>query len=281
MANNAQNDKITLPSIMIIPGLNQYQNLDDLDKLPFNLKVGMATVNDAFKNYGFDTKDFEAAYDKVRADLQINPCDQCELTELLFNSSAADVIVELDLEYIETEHGNKVTVIVKANHFSTATSLASEVCESNYFRTTDVSALTKSAINQINNEDEKGNELSYIDHFMLEIIDYLERCMVDGARAEMQFIIGEGSNLTMDSKISQAGDQRLKYVIEDWIEANSKNGRYSISNQTINQLMVDEFRYECDSKPSRVERKLVRFFDGLDMKIEIKRNRASIYIKIL
>ncbi|MCL6265060.1 DUF6175 family protein [Flagellimonas myxillae] len=279
-AQDKKSDRIILPSIMILPGKKAFKNLND-NKIPFNLKVGMAAVNDAFKNFGFDTKDFEAAYNQLLRTGKLKDCDRCEPLELLFDQAVADVLVELEMEYVETPHGNKVTVIVEAYHYSSSTSWASEVCESRYIRSPDISALTKNAINMVNYADKKGNDLSYIDHFMLEIVDYLDRCVEFGSIANIEFTIDSAADCDMNCKIPEADNARLKYVIEDWLEANAKDGYYRIQTSTANQLTVDEFRYECNMRTSRIERKLTRFFDDLGLDFEIKTGRSSIFVKIL
>tara|TARA_R110000764_G_scaffold26019_1_gene62059 strand:- start:12633 stop:13520 length:888 start_codon:yes stop_codon:yes gene_type:complete len=273
------NERLVLPSIMIAPGEKAYKNIID-NKIPFNLKAGMATVNDAFKNFGFDTKDFEAAFNKLMRDGKLDECSQCSLTEMLFEDAVADVLVELEFEYVETAHGNKVTVIVEAIHFSSATSWASEVCESNYFNTTDITALTKSAINQMAYEDEEGNDVSYIEHFMQEIVDYLEKCSEYGAIADIRFTISGDSDCNMDCKLPQASNTRLKYVLEDWIEETSKDGYYKIKSQSENQLIVEEYRYECNSRTSKIERQLSRFLDELELDFKVKTSRATLYVEL-
>lgn len=274
------NDKLILPSIMILPGKKAFKNISS-NEIPFNIKAGMATVNDAFKNFGFDTKDFEAAYNKLIRDGKLDDCDQCDLTEMLFDDAAADVLVELESEFVQTPNGNKVTVIVEAYHFSSATSWGSEVCESNYFRGAPVTDLTKSAINMYAYQDEEGEDLSYIDHFMFEIVDYLERCKEYGAIADMRFTIDADAECDMDCQLPQADNTRLKYVIEDWLEETAKDGYYKIKSTSKNQLIVEEYRYDCDSRPSRIERKLTRFFDELGLEFEVKTGRSTLYVTIL
>lgn len=273
------NERLVLPSIMIAPGEKAFKNIID-NKIPFNLKAGMATVNDAFKNFGFDTKDFEAAFNKLMRDGKLDDCSQCGLTEMLLEDAVAEVLVELELEYIETPGGNKVSVIVEAFHSSSTLLWASEVCESNPFYTSDVTALTKSAINQIAYEDKEGNDISYIEHFMHEIVDYLERCMEDGAIADIRFTISEDSDCNMDCKLPQADNTRLKYVLEDWLEETSKNGYYKLKSDSENQLIVEEYRYECNSRPSKVARQLSRFLDELELEFKMKTSRNSIYVEL-
>lgn len=274
---DAKGKVANLPSIMILPGKAEYKDVKNID-IPFNLKVGMATVNDAMKNFGFDTKDFEASYAKLRRDGKLDDCDTCDIKDLFFQEATADVLVELEFEYIETADGNKVTVIVEAFHFSTSTSWASEVCESNYFRTPDVSALTKSAINMINYEDEDGNEVSYIEHFMFEIVDYLDKCIVSGAIADIRFTVDSDSGCDMNCKID---DKRLKYLLEDWLEETAKEGKYRIQSSSDNQLIVDEYRYDCDKLPSRIGRKLSEFLDDLDIEFNLTRSKSTLYVTLI
>lgn len=276
-AQNEGVDRTILPSIMILPGKSEYKDVRNIE-IPFNLKVGMATVNDAMKNFGFDTKDFEASYAKLRRDGKLDDCDTCDIKDLFFQEATADVLVELEFEYIKTPDGNKVTVIVEAFHFSTSTSWASEVCESNYFRTPDISALTKSAINMINYEDDDGNELSYIDNFMLEIVNYLDNCMVSGAIADIRFTMDSGSGCDMNCKVN---DKRLKYLLEDWVEKTAKDGEYKIQSESDNQLIVDEYRYDCDKLPSRIGRKLSRFLDELNIEFNLTRSRSTLYVTLI
>lgn len=272
-------ERLVLPSIMIAPGEKAYKNIID-NKIPFNLKAGMATVNDAFKNFGFDTKDFEAAFNKLMRDGKLDECSQCDRTEMLFEDAVADVLVELELEYVETPGGNKVSVIVEAFHFSSSLFWASEVCESNPYYTTDVTALTKSAINQIAYEDKEGNDMSYIENFMQEIVISLEKCREDGAIADIRFTVNEDSDCNMDCKLPQADNTRLKYVLEDWVEETSKNGYYKLKSDSENQLIVEVYKYECNSRPSKVARQLSRFLDELELEFKMKTSRNSIYVEL-
>lgn len=279
-AQAKRNDRIILPSIMILPGKSEYKDVKNID-VPFNLKVGMATVNDAMKDFGFDTKDFEASYAKLRRDGKLDDCDACELRDLFFAEATADVLVELEFEYIQTPAGNKVTVLVEAFHFSTSTSWASEACESNYFRGGAPSELTKAAINMRNYVDDEGNDLSYIDKFMLEIVNFLERCQEFGAIADIRFTVDTDSEHNMNGKLPQSGDKRMKYVLENWLEKTAKDGYYRIQSVSDYQMIVDEYRYDCNRRPSRIERKLSEFLDELGIEFKITRSRSTLYVMIL
>lgn len=273
----AQSTIEKLPSIMILPGKSEYKNVGNIE-IPFNLKVGMATVNDAMKDYGFDTKDFEASYAKLRRDGKLDECDACELKELFFSEATADVLVELEFEYVKTAAGNKVTVIVEAFHFSTSTSWASEVCESNYMRFDDVSALTKAAINMRSYMDDKGNPVSYIEKFMMEIVGYLESCQLNGAIADIRVSIDQDAGCDFDCKIN---DTRIKYILEDWAEENAKNGDYNIQSASNNQMIFDVFKYDCYKNPTVVGRKLSRFLDELGLEFNLTQSRSTIYVNLL
>lgn len=271
------NRNTVLPSIMILPGKSEFKDVKNIE-IPFNLKVGMATVNDAMKNFGFDTKDFEASYNKLRRDGKLDGCETCELRELFFAEATADVLVELEFEYVETANGNKVTVIVEAFHFSTSTSWGSEVCESNYMYTNDISSLTKAAINMRNYVDDEGNDLSYIDHFMFEIIEYLDKCSDFGAVADLRISIDSDAGCDFNCKLN---DTRLKYLLEDWAETNAKNGDYNIQSASDFQIIFDVFKYDCDKKPTAVGRKLSRFLDELGLEFNLTQSRSTIYVTLL
>ena len=280
MAQKVAHDDVILPSVMIIPRVKEGQDIRTLVDISPSIRVGMAAVNDAFTNYGFDTKDFESAFKKLMREMEVNPCDQCGMVELLFNSAAADVLVEVDLQYVPSAAGNKARLIVEANHYSTALSVASEICESNMFYTEDIGALTQSALKKTKFTDAAGTRFSCADEFMKELIRFQKKLCIKGAVAELQFKIGSDSEYTMDSRIEYADDERLKYVLEDWMEENAFKGGYKIANQTDYQMMVEEYRYPCDMRDSKIERQLDRFFDDLGMEVSFKRDRGALYVTI-
>ena len=266
-----------LPSILILPARSEYKDIRNIE-IPFDLKAGMASVNDAMKNFGFDTKDFKASYAKLQRDGKLDDCEACDLKELFFQEATADVMVEVDSEFVESGQGNKVTVIVTAFHFSTATSWASEVCESNRFIGAGVTELTKSAINMINYVDDLGNDISYIDHFMLEIVDYLEGCIDQGAIADIRVTIDPSAGCDFNCKFE---DARLKYQLEDWVEAFALNGVYNLQSATDNQMIFDEVRYDCGKQPTYVGRKLSRYLDEQGFGFKLTQSRSTIYVTLL
>lgn len=280
VGQNIAHDDVILPSVMIIPRVKEGQDIRTLVDYSDDIRVAMAAVNDAFTNYGFQTKDFESAFKKLMREMEVNPCDQCGMVELLFNSAAADVLVEVDLQRVFSSAGNKVRLIVEANHYSTALSVASEICESNMFYTNDIGALTQSALKMTKFTDANGTRFSCSDEFMKEIIRFIKRSCQQGSVADIQFKIGSDSEYTMDSRIEYADDERLKYVLEDWMERTAMNGDYKIANQTDYQMMVEAYHYPCTMRDSKIERKLDRFFDDLGMDVSFTRDRGALYITI-
>ncbi|MEO0570209.1 MAG: DUF6175 family protein [Bacteroidota bacterium] len=279
-AQKVNHDDVILPSVMIIPRVNEGQDIRKMVDLSPDVRVGMAAVNDAFTNYGFDTKDFESAFKKLMREMEVNPCDQCGMVELLFNSAAADVLVEVDFQYVPSAAGNKVRLIVEANHYSTALSVASEICESNMMYVEDRGALAQAALKKTKFRDAAGTRFSCADEFMKELIRFQKKLCIKGAVADLQFKIGSDSEYTMDSRVEYADDERLKYVLEDWLEENAFKGGYKIANQTDYQMMVEEYRYPCTMRDSKIERQLDRFFDDLEMEVSFKRDRGALYVTI-
>ena len=85
----------------------------------------------------------------------------------------------------------------------------------------------------------------------------------------------------MDAKVLNMDNTRLGFVIEDWLEETALYGVYKIDNATDYQLMVDDYRYECTSTTRKVQRKLTRFFDKIEIQVQINNNQNVLYVTIL
>jgi len=90
----------------------------------------------------------------------------------------------------------------------------------------------------------------------------------------------------MDDKISSKGE-KLKYVIEDWLEETSLKNYYVITSVTATKLLVEDYRYpvrdpkNCTNLTARkIERKLDRFFDSIDLPVKFDNSRGTIYVTI-
>jgi hypothetical protein len=86
----------------------------------------------------------------------------------------------------------------------------------------------------------------------------------------------------------QSQKEKLKYVIEDWLERTAFKNYYVITFVTETKLMVQDYRYpvrnpkNCTNMTSRkIERNLERFFDKIRVPVKFVNSRGTIYINIL
>ncbi|MDO5969643.1 DUF6175 family protein [Flavivirga aquimarina] len=271
-----QRDKEVLPSIMVIPRANENEDIRTLvDNEPV-IRVGIASIKDGFDQYGYDTKDFEALFKRIISDPKVQHLSKDKFRDLLIRNITTDVVVELDLMYVESNAGNLVRIILEANEVSSANSLGTKTCESNMFYTKDVGSLTMSAMNQ-----DYGKDDSCFDSFMKEIITKWNKQYEDGKTAVIDFSFDKNSKLTMDSKIASKDNDRLKFIIEDWLTETAHEHYVKIDKVNEFNLYVGEYRYSYMHTTRNIERDIYRLFDKLEIEIKIKNNGESLYVKVL
>lgn len=269
-------DKEVLPSIMVIPRANEKEDIRTfLDNNPI-LRIGIASVKDGFDQYGYVTKDFEGLFKRIITDSKVQGISKKAFRDLLLKNITTDVVIELDLMYVESNTGNLVRIILEANEVSSANSLSTKTCESNMFYTKDVGRLTISAMNQ-----DYGNESTCFDSFMKEILLKWNKQYEDGKTATIDFSFGENSKLTMGSKIASKDNERLKFVIEDWLTETAYENYVKIDRVTESNLYVEAYRYSYMETSRNIERHLYRLFDTLKIDIKISNKGESLYVKIL
>lgn len=275
VSTNAQNNEV-LPSIMVVPRVKADQDLRKLvDESP-TIRIGMASIKNGFDQFGYTTKDFETVLKRAMTDPKVWEYSRDDFKKKLFRTISTDIIVEIDIVYIKSNAGNSVRAILEANEISTANSLASITCESNMFYTNDIASLTLSAMNQ--SESDKN---SCFDNFMKEIILKWNKQYEEGKIVVIDFSFDKNSKLTMDSKLTLKDNERLKFLIEDWLNNTSYNNYVKISQVTESNIYVEEYKYTYTQTARTVERNLYRFFDKLKIDVKIVNNGDSIYVKIL
>lgn len=274
-STNAQNSEV-LPSIMVVPRVKANQDIRKLvDESP-TIRVGMASIKDGFDQFGYTTKDFETVLKRAMTDPKVWEYSREDFKKKLFRTISTDIIAEIDIVYIKSNSGNAVRAILEANEVSTSNSLASKICESNKFYTNDIASLTLNAMNQTGN-----GESSCFDDFMKEIILKWNKQYEGGKIVVIDFSFDKNSKLTMDSKLASKDNERLKFLIEDWLNDTSYNNYVKISQVTESNIYVEEYKHSFTQTARNIERNLYRFFDKLEVDIKIVNNGDSIYVKIL
>lgn len=274
-STNAQNHEV-LPSIMVVPRVKANQDLRKLVDNSPTIRAGMASIKDGFDLFGYTTKDFETVLKRAMTDPKVWEYSREDFKKKLFRTISTDIIVEMDIVYIKSNAGNSVRAILEANEVSTANSLASKTCESNMFYTNDIASLTLSAMKQSGD-----GESSCFDDFMKEIILKWNKQYEDGKIVVIDFSFDKNSKMTMDSKLASKDNERLKFLIEDWLNDTSYNNYIKISQVTESNIYVEEYKYAYTQTARNIERNLYRFFDKLEVAVKIVNNGNSIYVKIL
>jgi len=258
-----QNTEI-LPSIVVIPRINSTEHIKTKIENNPSIRVGIAAIKKGFDEYGYVTKDFESLSAKTN------------LQDYITKHHISDIVVELDIIFDKHSSGNSVRIILEAFEVTTSNSLSSITCESNKFYTEDVSILTLNAMSQKGN-----NELSCFDNFMKDILVSWNNQYEKGKNAIIQFTVGPNSKFTMNSKIKVKNDERLKFIIEDWLIETAFDNYAKISSSTEHKILVDEYRYPYLETVRKIERNLYKLFDGLGLEVKIESKRDAISVTVL
>jgi len=273
-------------SVMVLPRTVQGEDLRTImDEQP-EIRVAISKVKERFDRRGFTTLDFETYLKALIRDETATKDNQTEFKNRVFRNIGSDIIVELDIIPDNHSSGNLVRVILEGNVTDNGQSLASLTCESNRFRTTDTTALIGSALRK-GVKDEENNSTECIEVF-LDTVDEKWKAMWDvGKSVKMEFSLSDDAGIGMDDEVPGQGE-KLKYLIEDWLEETSFGNYYVVTVVTATKLLVEDYRYpvrdpkNCTNMtPRKIERKLDRFFDKIDVPVKFDNSRGTIYITIL
>lgn len=270
------------PSIMVLPRTARGEDLRTImDEQP-EVRVGISKVKEGFDNRGYTTLDFETLLKALIRDETVTKDDQTEFKNRIFRNISSDIVVELDIIMDKSNNGNLARVVLEANVTDNGQSMASKTCESNRFYTPDDIALISAAL-----KDGDDNDLECLDAFLNTMNDKWKEVREKGKSVKMEFSLSEDSEMTMNSDVPSKGE-KLKYVIEDWLEETAYKNYYVVTFVTETKLMVEDYRYpvrdpkNCSNMTARkIERKLERFFDKIDVPIKFNNSRGTIYITIL
>ncbi|MDC6366666.1 MULTISPECIES: DUF6175 family protein [Flavobacteriaceae] len=287
---NAQKDchevNTVQPSIMVLPRTVKGEDLRTImDEQP-EIRVAISKVKQAFDNRGYTTLDFETTLKALIRDETVTKDSQTEFKNRIFRNIPADIVVEIDVIIskimVRGKENHRATLILEANVTDNGNSMASVPIEGNLFYTPDKILLIGSALKKEND----NNEL-LLDEFLRKMNEKWAEMREKGKTVKMEFSLSEDAGITMDDDVPSKGE-KLKYVIEDWLEETAYKNYYAITFVTAAKLMVEDYRYpvrdpkNCSNMTARkIERKLDRFFDKIDIPVKFNNSRGTIYITIL
>ena len=288
LAAQSDCDVLTVqPSIMVLPRTNEGENLRTImDEQP-EVRVAISKVKQAFDERGYTTKDFETTLRAVIRDETVTEETQTEFKNRVFRNIPSDIIVEIDPILSFSSNGNRATLVLEANVTDNGNSMASVTMSGNLNYAQDKIMLITAAMQKKTSKDDPKPNKPLLDVFMETMNDKWAEMREKGKTVKMEFSLSEDAEITMDDDIPSQRE-KLKYVIEDWLEENSYHNYYVVTSTTSTKLMVSDYRYpvrdpkNCTNMtPRKIERQLDRFFDKIDLPVKFDNSRGTLYITIL
>lgn len=262
------------PSIMIIPYTKQGEDIRTKIQNDFNIRTAISTVTEGFKARAYDTKDFETLLKALLRDEAVMSENQTDFRDRIFQNAGTDIIVELDTEYFQSGSGNSFKIILRGNDVHSGTSYSSINCESGKYYTTDIAKLADKAVTNC------------INPFLDMMNEKFGEIVENGKSVKIIFEFSQDSDWSM-SRTVPSKNEKLKYVIEDWLNESAFKNYVVISTVTDTQLMVEEFRYPLrdpktnqNNTPRTVERKIETFLESINIPFKSDNNRSTIYVTI-
>ncbi|MEA1785136.1 DUF6175 family protein [Arenibacter sp. GZD96] len=284
------------PSVMVLPRTNEGEDLRTIMDDQPEVRVAISKMKQAFDERGYTTLDFETTLKATMRDEAVTKDNQTEFKNRLFRNIPSDIIVEIDPIFNFSPNGNNATIILEANITDNGQSMASVSMVGNLNRATDKIMLLTATMRKETESDNKPTNSIYvnrnakepklIDVFMATMNGKWSEMREKGKSVKMEFSLAENAGITMDDDVPKQGE-KLKYVIEDWLEDTALNNYYVVTFVTETKLMVEDYRYpvrdpkNCSNMTARkVERELDRFFDKINVPVKFDNSRGTIYITI-
>ncbi len=262
------------PSIMVIPRAAEGQDLRTIiDENP-DIRVAISTVTEGFRERDYITKDFVALLKGLLKDEVVTSENQTEFRNRIFQNAGTDIVVEIDFSLVKSNTGNLARIILNGNETDSGNALSTKVCESGKRYTEDVGGLSKIAVQNC------------LDDFLDTMNKAFTQIVEDGKSVKIDISFSEDSRYTMNSTVSSKDDERLKYLIEDWLDENAYKNYVKITSTTDTKIAVEDFRYPLrddrnrNNTPRNIQRNLDRFFGSINIPVQIDYSNNTLYVTI-
>ncbi|PCJ91948.1 MAG: hypothetical protein COA50_15990 [Flavobacteriaceae bacterium] len=270
------------PSIMVLPRTMQGEDLRTIMDDQPEVRIAISRLKQAFDDRGYTTMDFETTLKSRMIDEVVTKESKTEFKNRIFRNIPSDIVVEIDVIITPVGEDHRASLVLEANVTDNGFSMASVPIVGNAWNVKDKILLISAALKMEND----NNEL-LIDEFLRKMNEKWAEIREKGKSVKMEFSISEDTSLTMDDDVTSQ-KEKLKYVIEDWLEETALGNYYVITFVTETKLMVEDYRYpvrdpkNCTNMTARkIERKLDRFFDKIDQAVKFDNSRGTLYINIL
>lgn len=270
------------PSVMVLPRTVKGEDLRTIMDMQPEVRYAVSKIKQAFDDREYTTMDFETTLRSITRDETATKDSQAEFKNRVFRNIPSDIIVEIDVIMNNSGKLNRATVVLEANVTDNGNSMASVPLVGNYFNTQDKILLIGSALKKQNE-----NKELFVDEFLRKMNEKWSDMRKTGKSVKMEFSLSQDADITMDDEVASKGE-KLKYVIEDWLEETALDNYYVVTSVTETRLIVSDYRYpirdpkNCTNMTARkIERKLDRFFDKIGVPVKFDNSRGSLYINIL
>jgi hypothetical protein len=229
------------PTIMVIPFVQESQDMRNVLESDINLRVAVTKVKEGFDKRGFSTVDFRGKLKQLSNDKAMELENQTSLKQEVIEQSGADIYVETEAKPIKTGSGNSITVIVTAYDAYSGLALANKVGNSPKFYTDNYEKLTEKAV--------EGLIEDFLNTMQLKFDEMVE----NGRIASLNITFSEGSSMDMDTEIGETG-KLFSEVMEEWLEKNTYKSYFHLQGTTATKLIVDELRLPFQDEEGKTYR---------------------------
>ncbi len=250
-------------STMVIPFVKEGEDMRTVYEADqsAHMRVAIAGVKEGLSKQHLNTIDFRAYLKQLNNQTAANSDQQTSLKLRLIQLSATDYYIEVETQYIETDLGNSVSIILTAYDATTGISFVNRIGHSPKFYTQNVEKLTGKALDDC------------LDQFISDLIDSFDDQRKNGRSIALEIGITNDSEIDMDSEIDDTG-RLLSEIIEEWLENNTYKSYFHIQGLTATKLIVDELRIPLKEKgtnkiysPTRFAKELRLFLTDLNLDV--------------
>lgn len=254
-------------TIMVIPYVKAGENIRTVIENDINQRIVISKIKDAFDSHGMNTIDFMAKLKAIQNDKAMNAMNQTDFRDAIIRNSGADVYVQAEIQYTQSNSGNAVILLLSAYEVNTGLSLSSKIGDSGKFFSDDIGKLTERAVE------------SCVDDFINEIKKKFDEMIENGQSITLTISLAHNSK----QKITQT----LSGDIRTWVSNNALKGEYHEAGSTSFNILFDDIRIplkDSNNKrytPGLFSQELSKFLESLEVNCEKSIKGTAIYIKLL
>ena len=260
------------PSIMVIPFVQEGQDIRTTLDWSSDKRQIIAQVNGAFADKGYPTRDFYQVFKNISQNAVFEDDSQSDLKTQVIESSGADIYIEADVNVVRQNDGNSVRVVLKACDAATGKVLASKIGDSGKFYTDNIGKLGTKAVDKA------------MDGFLATLQQSFNDMMINGRSIVINLTFHENSDFDANTEVGN-GDQ-LRDLLEEWMEDNAYRNYASPPRVVAKKMIWEDVRIPIrDSRGNNYSintfaRNLYKFLRSNNIDATRQVNGGTLYIQI-